>query len=96
MVDKESFGDFLRRRMNVCPNCEGPIGEGVCCFTHTEWTCWGCGAHLDSRVVTPKTVLRCENAWPDYIPRFGEPAHPTACSCSGRGWYGLEAPAAAT
>lgn len=31
--------------------------------------------------------IACQNVWPDYHPYPGDPIHPLACSCSGRGWY---------
>lgn len=86
-----SFGEWLslsrRLSVEVCPNCQAEVGQGMCCMTYTEWHCWGCGARLDSRVVSPLTVYACQNEWPDYKPTFGESRHPIACSCSGRGWY---------
>lgn len=39
-----------------CPACDGTLMGPMCCFTWSEWRCFGCGAHLDSRVVTPKSV----------------------------------------
>lgn len=80
----------MRRRVEICPNCKTEIGHGSCCMTYTTWHCWGCGANLDSRVVTPLTVLRCENEWPDYKPSFADPKHPIACACTGRGWFEYE------
>jgi hypothetical protein len=79
--------ELLANSMSVCPNCGAELGDGSCCFTYTVWHCWGCGADLDSRVVMPKSVQRCQNDWPDYERHFGDPVHPLACSCTGKGWY---------
>lgn len=79
--------EFLRLSMDVCPSCGTEMGPATCCMTYSTWHCWGCGANLDGRVVTPKSVKRCVNEWPDYKRTFGDPVHPLACSCIGRGWY---------
>src|SRR5690606_3240278 len=91
IVTPLSFAEWFtlagRMSLRVCPNCKTEVGDGMCCMTYTEWHCWGCGARLDSRVVSPLTVYACESEWPDYTPRLAEPKHPVECSCSGRGWF---------
>lgn len=85
--DTTDLRELWRRHMEVCPNCGTELPPATCCFTYSEWRCWGCGANLDSRVVMPKLVLRCENEFPEYDRHPGDPVHPLACSCTGRGWY---------
>lgn len=40
-----------------CPGCGEAIGSPTCHFTYSTWHCWGCGAVLDSRVVSPTSVF---------------------------------------
>jgi hypothetical protein len=82
---------LVGRTMEICPSCGTELPPAVCHMTYSTWHCGGCGATLDGRVVQPKLVIRCENAWPDYRPLYdGEGVHPLACSCTGRGWYELD------
>lgn len=39
-----------------CPNCDTILSSRQCHMTYSTWKCWGCGATLDSRVVTPNLV----------------------------------------
>lgn len=87
MPGTDGFANWLRRSMDICPNCLTELPPRTCCFSYSTWSCRGCGATLDSRVVSPKVVLRCENSWPDYDRHFGDLVHPLVCSCTGRGWY---------
>lgn len=89
-IDRERFIRDTKRMMDVCPGCKTEVGPATCHMYYSTWDCWGCGAKIDGRVATPELVLRCENEWPDYDRHFGDPAHPIACSCSGRGWYALD------
>lgn len=78
-----------RRIIELCPNCHERLGPAMCCFTYSEWHCWGCGARLDSRVVTPELALECEVEWPDYEPDPFDDPHPEECVCEGLGWVSL-------
>ena len=82
--------DLSVRLVELCPNCKAKLPHRQCHFTFSTWRCFGCGAVLDSRVVSPIYAKPCENAWPDYKREFGEPEHPLACSCTGRGWYPIK------
>lgn len=57
LTERAEFIAFLNRpSKDVCPSCGGDLMGPVCCMTYSAWRCLGCGAHLDSRVVMPKTV----------------------------------------
>lgn len=81
------LASLFRRGIDLCPNCETELPPASCHFYFSSWDCWGCGAHLDGRVVHPKSALRCENEWPDYKrASLIDTVHPILCVCGGRGW----------
>lgn len=89
MTDSDNIRELLSRpTVNLCPGCKSILGSRQCHFTYSTWNCFGgCGAVLDSRAVSPILAFKCMNDFPDYQSRLGEPVHPLACSCTGRGWY---------
>lgn len=75
--------------VQLCPRCPSTLPQAHYESDHLTWHCRACEVDIDSQNITPVTAQLCQNVFDDYYPEAGDPFHPLACSCTGRGWYYL-------